>query len=223
MSLISVFDFLGVFVFAVSGGLVAIRHKMDLFGVLVICLLPAIGGGTLRDVLLDVPVFWLNQPNVILVALLGGLAASVYKYWTEIKLLVWADALGLAFFAMLGTIKAYELGHGYIVTVIMGTITATAGGLIRDVVCAQPPLLLKEDIYAIAALAGSSICYLALEYQMPTLYAMLLGLASVFIIRGLAIVYKLSLPTSDWLQAKVYRLPKKDEGSLYTDEQKLDK
>jgi uncharacterized membrane protein YeiH len=205
MSLITIFDYLGVFVFAVSGGLVAIRHRMDMFGVLVICLLPAVGGGTLRDILLDVPVFWLSQPGVLLVALFGGFAAIVYKYWTETRLLVWADALGLAFFAMLGTLKAYELGHSFLICVIMGTMTATAGGLIRDVVCDQPPLLLKEDIYAMAALAGSTVCYLALNQQVPTFLAMILGLSVVFLIRAFAIIYQLSLPTSDWLQAKVYR------------------
>lgn len=205
MSLITIFDYLGIFVFAVSGGLVAIRHQMDLFGVLVICLLPAIGGGTLRDILLDVPVFWLGQPSFILVALLGGFAAILYKYWTKVRILVWADALGLAFFAMLGTVKTYELGYGFLVCVIMGTVTATAGGLIRDVVCARPPLLLKEDIYATAALAGSTVCYLALTNGLSTTLAMLFGLLVVFIVRTLAIVYKLSLPTSDWLQAKVYR------------------
>ena len=205
MTLITIFDYLGVFVFAVSGGLVAIRHQMDIFGVLVICLLPAVGGGTLRDVLLDVPVFWLAQPSVLLVALAGGFAAIVYKYWTKIRLLVWADALGLAFFAMLGTSKAYELGHGFLICVMMGTITATAGGLIRDVVCAQPPLLLKEDIYALAALSGSVACYFALAQGLTGVVSMLLGFMVVFVIRALAIVYQLSLPTSDWLQAKVYR------------------
>lgn len=202
---ISIFDYLGVFIFAVSGGLVAIRHQMDMFGVLVISLLPAIGGGTLRDVLLDVPVFWLSQPEVLIVALFGGFAAIVYKYWTKTKLLLWADALGLAFFAMLGTVKAFDLGYGFLICAIMGTITATAGGLIRDVVCAQPPLLLKEDIYAIAALAGSSLCFFLLHAGLGTVIAMSVGLIVVFVIRAVAIIYRLSLPTSDWLQAKVYR------------------
>ncbi len=143
MSFIELADYLGVFVFAISGGLVAIRHNMDLFGILVISLLPAIGGSTLRDMLLDVPVFWLNDPWVVYIALLGGLAAIIYKSWTQMKLLVWADAFGLALFAMIGTSKAFSLGHGFLASVMMGTITATAGGLIRDIVCSASPLLLK--------------------------------------------------------------------------------
>lgn len=205
MGIITLADYLGVFVFAVSGGLVAIRHNMDLFGILVISLLPAIGGGTLRDLLLDVPVFWLSDPWVICVALAGGVAAIIYKSWTKIKLLVWADALGLALFAMLGTFKAYGLGYGFVTAVMMGTVTATAGGLIRDVVCGGPPMLLKEDIYATAALAGSSLGFLALKLGVQSSVSLMIGFVIVFFVRGLAIHFKLSLPSSDWVQKKLYR------------------
>ena len=99
MSVLSYLDLIGVYVFAISGGLVAIRHKLDILGVFVICLLPAIGGGTLRDLLLDVSVFWLDSPMIIFVALAGGLSAIIYKYWTRVRLLVWVDGLGLALFA----------------------------------------------------------------------------------------------------------------------------
>lgn len=208
MTLLTVFDYIGVFVFAISGGLVAIRHKMDIFGVLVISLLPAIGGGTLRDLLLDVPVFWLDKPTIVLTALMGGVAAMIYKYWTRMRLLVWVDALGLALFAILGAVKAASLGHGMVTCVMMGTITATAGGLLRDVVCNEPPLLLKEDIYATAALLGSGICIALLRFGVEQTYAVLVGGAVVFITRGLAIRYKWSLPTSDAIEAKIYRKPK---------------
>lgn len=205
MNFIGLADYFGVFVFAVSGGLVAIRHNLDLFGILVISLFPAIGGGTLRDILLDSPVFWLTDPWVICIALLGGLTAIVYKSWTSVKLLVWADALGLALFAMLGTLKSFELGYGFVTSVIMGTITATAGGLIRDVVCGGPALLLKEDIYATAALTGASICYLLLSGGFSTAQSLIVGFTAVFTIRVLAIHFHLSLPSSKWVRAKLYR------------------
>lgn len=205
MNLLVVADYLGVFVFAISGGLVAIRHNMDLFGILVLSLFPAIGGGTLRDLLLDVPVFWLTDPWSICIALLGGLAAIVYKSWTQIRLLVWVDALGLALFAMVGTFKAFSLGHGFVTVVMMGTITATAGGLIRDVVCGGPPLLLKEDIYATAALFGSSVAYLVLLTDIPVSISLTLGFLCVFSIRALAIQLNLSLPTSEWVRKKLYK------------------
>jgi len=205
MSFIELADYLGVFVFAISGGLVAIRHNMDLFGILVISLLPAIGGGTLRDMLLDVPVFWLNDPWVVYIAILGGLAAIIYKSWTQMKLLVWADAFGLALFAMIGTSKAFSLGHGFLTSVMMGTITATAGGLIRDIVCSASPLLLKEDIYATAALAGASIGYALLAYGVNDTVAFSCGLTAVFAVRALAIQFRLSLPSSEWVRKKLYR------------------
>ncbi|GAA6139333.1 trimeric intracellular cation channel family protein [Arenicella sp. 4NH20-0111] len=207
MSFITLADYIGVFVFAVSGGLVAIRHNMDLFGILVVGLLPAIGGGTLRDVLLDVPVFWLADPWVVCVALAGGVGAIIYKSWTRVKLFVWVDALGLALFAMLGTYKAYSLDAGFMTSVMMGTITATAGGLIRDVVCGGPPILLKEDIYATAALFGSSLGCWALFSGVSTPISLLLGFIAVFTIRAMAIKYELSLPSSDWVRGKLYRNP----------------
>jgi len=205
MNFIDVADYLDVFVFAVSGGLVAIRHNMDLFGILVISLFPAIGGGTLRDILLDVPVFWLSDPIIICIALAGGLSAVVYKSWTSVRLFVWADALGLALFAMLGTLKSFELDYGFLTSVMMGTITATAGGLIRDVVCGGPPLLLKEDIYATAALAGASICYGLMYFEFSTAQSLIVGFIAVFTIRALAIKFKLSLPSSEWIRTKLYR------------------
>ena len=205
MSLLTLADYLGVFVFAISGGLVAIRFNLDLFGILVVSLLPAVGGGTLRDLLLDVPVFWLNDEWVICIALLGGVTAIVYKSLTKLRLLVWADAFGLALFAMLGMYKAYMLGHGFITVVAMGTITATAGGLIRDVVCGGPPLLLKEDIYAIAALGGRRIIKNCLVFGVPSALALGTGFLATFIIRALAISFKLSLPTSEWVHKKLYR------------------
>ena len=205
MSLLTLADYLGVFVFAISGGLVAIRYNLDLFGILVVSLLPAVGGGTLRDLLLDVPVFWLNDSWVICIALLGGLAAIVYKSLTKLRLLVWADAFGLALFAMLGMYKTYGLGHGFVTVVAMGTITATAGGLIRDVVCGGPPLLLKEDIYAIAALGGCTLAYACLILGMHSALALGIGFLTTFVIRALAISYRLSLPTSEWVHKKLYR------------------
>lgn len=205
MSILALADYIGIFVFAVSGGLVAIRYNLDLFGILVVSLLPAVGGGTLRDLLLDVPVFWLQDSMVMCIALLGGVAAVVYKSWTTVRLLVWADALGLSLFAMLGMHKAYLLGHGFITVVMMGTITATAGGLIRDVVCGGPPLLLKEDIYAIAALFGCSIAYLGLALNLSATIALSTGFLVTLAIRAIAIHYKLSLPTSDWVHKKLYR------------------
>ena len=146
------FDWMGVFVFALSGGLIAIRQKMDIFGVIVISLLPAIGGGTLRDILLAQPVFWLNDQISLFIATGAGIAAFLApRFWTKFKALRWLDSAGLALFAVVGASKAYSLDYSLLICAIMGMITATAGGLLRDVVCNETPMLLKADIYATAA------------------------------------------------------------------------
>lgn len=144
MPFLEILDYIGVFAFAVSGGLVAIRHKMDIFGVLVICLLPAIGGGTIRDLRLDARVFWLGRPSIVLTAFLGGISATIYRVWTKTRLLVWVDAMGLVLLAVVGCVKAFELGHGFLACIMMGVLTATAGCLLRGIVADEPPLLLKN-------------------------------------------------------------------------------
>ncbi|MEM9809832.1 MAG: TRIC cation channel family protein, partial [Pseudomonadota bacterium] len=134
----------------------AVRRDMDLFGVIMLAFLPAVGGGTLRDLLLDAPVFWLEDSWTLLFALVGGLAAffaaTAIDAWRPLR---WADAAGLALFAVTGAAKALELGYNIAVVLLMGTITATFGGLLRDVVANREPLILKEDIYATAALFGA--------------------------------------------------------------------
>ena len=153
-------DRAGVLVFALSGGVAAVRQKMDAFGVVVLGFLPAVGGGTLRDVLLGAPVFWLSDTVSLWLALAGGLLAwFLHPLWERFRAKVWADAVGLAVFAALGADKALALGHDGLVVVIMGTLTATAGGLLRDVVANVTPLLLRQDVYATAAVAGGLALY----------------------------------------------------------------
>ena len=188
-------DRIGVFVFALSGGIAAVRKDMDLFGIIVLAFLPAVGGGTLRDIILDTPVFWLADTLSLWLAAAGGLTAFFfYKLIEDFKPLRWADAVGLALFAVTGAVKAAELGHGYIIILIMGVMTATAGGLIRDVVANRDPLLLKEDIYATAALLGAAV-YAALHFLgVDERIAFGAGFLAGFVLRALAIVFRLSLP-----------------------------
>lgn len=185
MTLLAMADALGIFVFALSGGLAASRQKMDLFGTIVVALLPAIGGGTLRDLLLDRPVFWLEAPYVLLIAAVAGaLTWFVGERIARFKTLVWLDAMGLALFAVVGAQTAYAAGYGPIITIVMGTITASFGGLIRDIVCNEVPLILREDIYATAALAGAGLFWTlsALGISEPIAFA--LGGLSTFGIRA---------------------------------------
>ncbi|RAN37299.1 trimeric intracellular cation channel family protein [Hyphomonas pacifica] len=190
-------DRAGVFVFAISGGIVAVRKQMDLFGVIVMAFLPAIGGGTLRDLILSQPVFWLEDTQTLGLAVGGGLAAFFFHRGLEnFRPLRWADAFGMALFAVTGAAKATALGYGLPVVLIMGTMTASAGGLLRDVVANEEPLLLKKDIYATAALLGSAVYFLIGLWFGDEALAFALGLAAAFVIRAMAIIFHLSLPRS---------------------------
>lgn len=192
---LSLFDALGVFVFGVSGGLMAVRQRFDVLGIIVIAWLPAIGGGTLRDLLLDQPVFWLENPNILWLPTAAGFAAYLApRFWSRIRSLVWIDAAGLALFAVVGAAKALELGHGIAISTLMGVITATAGGLLRDVVCNETPLLLRQEIYATAAIAGGLVFVLSIQFGLPRGWALLLGAGCAFAIRAIGLIFKLNLP-----------------------------
>ena len=195
--ILTLFDRIGVFVFAISGGIVAVRKDMDLFGVIVLAFLPAIGGGTLRDLILGQPVFWLSDTPTLLLALAGGLTAYVFHRFLEnFRPLRWADAFGMSLFAVTGAAKAMGLDHGLAVVLIMGALTASAGGLMRDVVANEEPLLLKKDIYATAALLGAGVYFALAAWGLPESSAFIGGLAAAFTLRALAIIFQLSLPKS---------------------------
>ena len=188
-------DRMGVFVFALSGGIAAVRRDMDLFGIIVLAFLPAVGGGTLRDLILDTPVFWLSDTLSLWLAAAGGLIAFfLHRAIEAFRPLRWADAIGLSLFAVTGAAKAAELGHSIVIMTIMGVMTASFGGLIRDVVSDREPLLLKEDIYATAALLGALVYGVADAAGLNGHIAIALGMGSAFLLRALSIVYRLSLP-----------------------------
>ena len=189
-------DLFGVFVFALSGALAADRRGMDLFGFIAIALLPAIGGGTVRDIVLDVPVFWVNDPTylwLIVVAALVTFAAAPFIQRVE-RDLVWADAVGLSVFCVAGAAKAYPLTLSPTVAVAMGVVTAVLGGIVRDVVCNEIPLVLRQDIYATAAIAGAVVYVVLAAAGVPVPLCLWLGAAVCFAVRGSAIVWGWSLP-----------------------------
>jgi uncharacterized membrane protein YeiH len=188
-------DRLGVFVFALSGGIVAVRKDMDLFGAVVLALVTAVGGGTLRDLVLGEPVFWLTDTFALALGVAGALSAFLgYRLLEGLKPLRWADAVGLSVFAVAGAAKAAALGHGVTISLIMGVMTASAGGLLRDVIANHDPLLLQEDVYATAALAGAG-AYAALHFTgAPEAASFAAGLAAAFLVRAAAIRFGLHLP-----------------------------
>lgn len=156
-------DFLGVAVFAVTGGLVAARLRQDFIAFLFFCALTGIGGGTLRDTLLGVPVFWTENTNYLYVCLVVSIGMWFFAHKVEAwgRPLRWLDAVGVAAYSVMGAAKALSLGDAAAVCVLMGVATATFGGILRDIIAGQPSALLQREIYLAAAFAGS-ITYTAL-------------------------------------------------------------
>ncbi|MBI3715446.1 MAG: trimeric intracellular cation channel family protein [Betaproteobacteria bacterium] len=192
-----VLDLLGIAVFALSGALAAGRAGLDLLGVVVIASVTAIGGGTLRDLLMNRhPLFWIRDPRYLVVIIATALATVVYarQFPPPGSALLVADAFGLALFAICGAELALEASMPSIVVVLMGTMTGVGGGVIRDVLTAQVPLLLRKDIYASAAIAGI-VLYLVLKAAgAKRAVAFMAGLLAVVSIRLLAIHYSWQLP-----------------------------
>lgn len=191
-------DLLGVAVFAISGALAAGRRSLDLLGVVVIGLVTAIGGGTLRDLLLGrQPVFWVQDPTYLVVIAAAALGTVVISRWRRVpeRGLLIADALGLALFSIAGARIAEQAGHGGVVAVVMGTITGCAGGMIRDVLCAQIPVILRRgQIYATAAMAGISLYWLLQSHGLPPPWPSLIGIFAIAALRIAAIIWGISLP-----------------------------
>ena len=201
-------ELLGVAVFAVSGVLAAGRKGLDVLGIVVIAVVTAVGGGTLRDLLLDRhPIFWIANTTPLWV-ILGTTAVTLgyVRFWiaTRRALLV-ADALGLAFFTIAGVQITEQAGYSDLIAVLMGTITGVAGGVFRDVLTAEIPLVMRPGrLYATAAIVGAA-SYLLLEgLDVPSDVAALSGMAVIAGLRLAAILWRLELP--------VVKLPEEDAG-----------
>jgi uncharacterized membrane protein YeiH len=191
------FDLAGIAVFAASGALVASRKQMDAVGFVVIGCLAGFGGGTVRDLLLGrTPVFWLREPHVLAVASAVALLVffAAHRVENRFRALLWADAAGLALFAVLGAEIALLAGSPPWAAVLLGVVTASLGGVLRDVVCNEIPLLLRKEIYALAALAGAAVFVLLRQQGVWRDAALLAGLAVCFAIRAAAIARGWSLP-----------------------------
>ncbi|QEY63319.1 trimeric intracellular cation channel family protein [Metapseudomonas lalkuanensis] len=191
-------DLFGVAVFAITGALMAGRKSMDLFGVLVIAIITALGGGTLRDVILgNHPVSWIRDDTYILVASLAAVGTVIWVRLTrpinETGLLL-ADAFGLAVFTVYGTEVALQHNLQPGTAVIMGVITGVGGGVLRDIICNEVPLIFQKEIYAIACIAGSLVFLALREVALPGWLVTAAAMLVVLLIRLAAIHWRLSLP-----------------------------
>ncbi|HKG77588.1 MAG TPA: trimeric intracellular cation channel family protein [Beijerinckiaceae bacterium] len=190
-------DWLGVIVFAVSGALVASRKQMDIVGFALLGTVTGIGGGTLRDLLLGQgPVFWVREPAYLIVCVVvsGVVFVTAHIPQSRYRVLLWFDALGLALFAVTGAERALLVGSGPVVAVAMGVITATFGGIIRDVLGNESPVVLSREIYVTAALVGAGVFIVLSAYGLGRESALGAGLLAGLVVRGMALRWGWSLP-----------------------------
>jgi uncharacterized membrane protein YeiH len=194
--MLDLLDYAGVAVFAISGALAAARKNLDVLGVVVIATVTAIGGGTVRDLLLDRPVFWMTKPILLYVIAGAALGTIAWTRWLKPpdRALAVADALGLALFSISGAQIAEGLEHRAGVAVVMGTLTGVAGGVLRDVLTGEIPLILRKgQIYATASIAGI-VLYVLLQGWLDRTVAALAGMACIAAIRLGAIAWNWTLP-----------------------------
>lgn len=190
------FDLLGAAVFAISGTLLANQKKMDGFGVIVLATVTAIGGGTLRDMILDVPVFWINEPSYFISIFIAVFITIIWLNWRKkfpLYFLQLADAFGIAFFAIMGAQKALLAGVPAMTAVIMGVLTGCFGGVIRDVLADEVPMLLKGELYAIACIAGATTYTQLLQFNVGNEVAMLSGGLVTLVVRLIALRFNIGL------------------------------
>ena len=189
------FDLGGTAVFAMSGALLAARQRQTFVTMCFFAFVTGVGGGTLRDLLIGVPVFWVRDPWVAPVVLLIALIAwFTPTRWWEGRLLEWADAVGLGVFAGLGTAKALAYEVEVVPSILMGVVTGCAGGIIRDVLAGVPSILLRPELYVTAAALTAVLCALGIVAGLPQGPVWAVAALAGFGLRGAALLWKLELP-----------------------------
>lgn len=196
MSPIEGLDYAGVALFAATGALAASRKQLDVIGFLFLGAATGIGGGTVRDLVLDVPVFWVVQPVHLLVCA----AVAVLVYFTapaieqRYRLLLWLDAVALAAYGVFGAYKGLVVTGSATVAVVMGMMTGTLGGIIRDVIAGEPSVLMRQEVYVAAAMAGALVFVAAAAAGLALPVAAGLGGVLALAVRGGALWFRWNLP-----------------------------
>ncbi|MBI1265518.1 MAG: trimeric intracellular cation channel family protein [Alphaproteobacteria bacterium] len=197
----SVLDYAGIFFFAATGGILSARKQLDPFGAAVIGAVTGMGGGTLRDIVLgSLPVYWVQAPEYLAIAAAGGL---IGYYGSELVrgevgarrvAMIWADAIGLSVFCVIGAQAGLDAGAHWSIALLTGVMSAAFGGLIRDVILNDVPLILRAEIYALAALFGAGLYVLCVAAGLGEGMSAIAGALGAFTIRGCAIRFGWSIP-----------------------------
>ena len=197
ITFIDIIDFIGTFAFAISGIRLASTKQFDWFGAYVVGAATAIGGGTIRDIMLDVPLFWMYDPFYLICTGLALLWVIIFrKFLIRMHYTFFVfDAIGLALFTVVGIQKTIDCGLPLWVGIIMGTMTGAAGGVIRDVLINEVPLIFRKEIYAMACIIGGLVFALCTLVEAPPMLTHLMCGAAVFITRVIAVKFHICLPT----------------------------
>jgi uncharacterized membrane protein YeiH len=195
--LIHLLDWFGIFVFSATGALVASRKEMDLVGFALLGSVTGIGGGTIRDLILGVqPIFWVEQPAYLVACIIISTATFFFAHILHhrYRLLLWLDAVGLALFAFTGSSSALAHGASPVIAVAMGVASASFGGIIRDILGGSSPIILRQEIYITAALAGALVYVLLSRAGIHEDVTIFLGFLAAFGLRAMGLYWGLSLP-----------------------------
>ena len=192
-----IIDILGTIAFAISGVLVAMDKRLDVFGVLIIAFVTAVGGGTLRDLLIGIkPVGWLNAPVHLLIIVVTVLLAIIFvkqlKYVR--KSLFLFDTIGIGLYTMVGIEKGLAADILPVMCIALGTITACFGGVIRDILCNEIPVIFRKEIYATVCILGGLVYFVLIQFPINDTIAYSLAILTIIIMRVLAVRFKISLP-----------------------------
>lgn len=196
MNPILLLDYAGVAVFAATGALAASRKQLDIIGFLFLASVTGMGGGTFRDLILGAPVFWVKNPAYVLVC--AGIAVLVFftahRVESRYKLLLWLDAIGLSAYSVMGAAKGLAATASPTVAIITGMLTATFGGILRDLLAGEPSVLLRPEIYVTAALAGAAAFTLADLAGLSAILSAVLAFSTAFVVRGGALKFGWAFP-----------------------------
>ncbi len=188
-------DLAGVAIFALTGALIAAREKQTIVTVAFFALITGVGGGTVRDLLIGAPVFWISDPWVAAVCLAVALLTwFTPTRWWEGKLLDLADGLGLTAYAVIGSAKAMSYGVAPIPAILMGVVTGTVGGIIRDMIAGRPSILMRPELYVTAAALSASLAVMGEFVALPRTWVWVIATIAGYGLRAAAIKWNLSLP-----------------------------
>lgn len=201
LDFITILDFVGTFAFAISGVRLAARKQFDLFGAFVVGFVTAVGGGTLRDLLLGVKPFWMMHQSYVMITMFALLVVIIFRKWLvrlNYTFFIF-DAIGLGLFTIVGLEKSLAAGNPMWVNIMMGCITGAAGGIFRDVLINEVPLIFRKDIYALACAGGGLVYWIMYRFALPVYLTETIAAISVIVIRVLAVHFNVCLPslTSD--------------------------